>query len=173
MAFGPVKLELLAEHHLDGLRAACAQDTEIWEIYPVNMLDDGFDKAMEFFHAAPNWVRFAVCNSDTDGQVVGMTNYINADPVNGVVEIGGSYIAPSVRGSGFNDIMKKLMIEHAFACGYRKIEFRVDDRNKRSQSAVMKLGAQREGMLRKNRITWTGHIRDTCEFGLFEDEWRG
>jgi RimJ/RimL family protein N-acetyltransferase len=68
--------------------------------------------------------------------------------------------------------MKRLLIEHGFACGYRRIEFRVDVRNKRSQKAVLKLGAKQDGILRKNRITWTGHIRDTVVFSLFQDEWQ-
>ena len=166
---GAVRLEPLAEHHLEPLRAACAEDKDIWDIYPVSMLDDNFDKAIEAFHDTTNWVRFAVINRET-GKLVGMTNYINPDQ-HGVLEIGGTYIAPSVRGSGFNDAMKKLMIDHAFAHGFTRIEFRVDTRNKRSMAAVMKLGAQREGTLRKNRITWTGYVRDTAVFGLLKEEW--
>jgi len=166
---GPVRLEPLAEHHLEPLRAACAEDQDIWDIYPVSMLDENFDKAIEAFHDTTNWVRFAVIESEA-GTVVGMTNYINPDPF-GVVEIGGTYIAPSVRGSGFNDIMKKLMIDHAFGNGFTRIEFRVDTRNKRSMAAVLKLGATHEGTLRKNRITWTGYIRDTAVFGLLKEEW--
>lgn len=166
---GPVRLEPLAEHHLEPLRAACAEDQEIWDIYPVSMLDENFDKAIQAFHDTTNWVRFAVINSETD-RVVGMTNFINPDHF-GVVEIGGTYIAPSVRGSGFNDVMKKLMIDHAFGCGFTRIEFRVDTRNKRSMAAVLKLGAQHEGTLRRNRITWTGYVRDTAVFGLLKEEW--
>ena len=166
---GRVRLEPLAEHHLEPLRAACAEDQEIWDIYPVSMLDENFDKAIETFHDTSNWVRFAVINTNS-GSVVGMTNYINPDKF-GVVEIGGTYIAPSVRGSGFNDIMKKLMIDHAFANGFTRIEFRVDTRNKRSMAAVLKLGAQHEGTLRRNRITWTGYVRDTAVFGLLKEEW--
>jgi RimJ/RimL family protein N-acetyltransferase len=168
---GPVRLEPLAEHHLEPLRAACAEDQDIWEIYPVSMLDKNFDKAIQAFHNTSNWVRFAVINSETD-TVVGMTNYINPDQTTKVTEIGGTYIAPSVRGSGFNNIMKKLMIDHAFACGFTRIEFRVDTRNKRSMAAVLKLGATHEGTLRKNRITWTNYVRDTAVFGLLEEEWR-
>lgn len=168
---GSVRLEPLAEQHLEPLRAACGEDQEIWDIYPVSMLDENFDKAIEAFHDTTNWVRFAVVNSGT-GTVVGMTNYINPDHF-GVVEIGGTYIAPSVRGSGFNDMMKKLMIDHAFACGFTRIEFRVDTRNKRSMAAVAKLGARHEGTLRKNRITWTGYVRDTAVFGLLKEEWMG
>ena len=166
---GPVRLEPLAEHHLEPLRAACAEDQEIWDIYPVSMLDENFDKAIQAFHDTTNWVRFAVINSETD-RVVGMTNFINPDHF-GVVEIGGTYITPSVRGSGFNDVMKKLMIDHAFGCGFTRIEFRVDMRNKRSMAAVLKLGAQHEGTLRRNRITWTGYVRDTAVFGLLKEEW--
>ncbi|MEP2988533.1 MAG: GNAT family protein [Parasphingorhabdus sp.] len=167
---GQVRLEPLAEHHIEPLRAACAEDPDIWEIYPINMLGDDFDKAMRAFHDMKSWVQFAVINTETS-KVVGMTNYINPDQ-HGVVEIGGTYIAPSVRGIGFNDIMKKLLLNHAFANGFRKVEFRVDGRNKRSQAAVLKLGATHEGILRKNRVTWTGYHRDTCVFGLLKEEWQ-
>ena len=165
-----MRLEPLAEHHLEPLRAACAEDQEIWEIYPVSMLDENFDKAIEAFHDTSNWVRFAVINRET-GQLVGMTNYINPDPKTKVTEIGGTYIAPSVRGIGFNDSMKKLMIDHVFSQGFTRIEFRVDTRNKRSMAAVLKLGAKHEGTLRRNRITWTGYVRDTAVFGLLKEEW--
>ncbi len=165
----PVRLEPLTEHHLEPLRVACAQDQEIWDIYPVSMLDENFDKAIEAFHDTTSWARFAVINSET-GKLVGMTNYINPDQ-HGVVEIGGTYLEPSVRGSGFNDVMKKLMIDHAFAQGFNRIEFRVDTRNKRSMAAVLKLGAKHEGTLRKNRTTWTGYVRDTAVFGLLWEEW--
>lgn len=171
LAHGAVRLEPLAEHHIEPLRAACAEDQDIWPIYPVNMLGDDFDKAMARFHALDSWVRFAVIHQPS-GQVVGMTNYINPDSF-GVVEIGGTYIAPSVRGTGFNRAMKKLLIEHAFACGFTRIEFRVDTRNERSMAAVLKLGAVKEGVLRKNRVTWTGYVRDTAVFGLLKEEWAG
>lgn len=168
---GDVRLEPLADRHIEPLRAACARDPDIWEIYPISMLGDHFDRAMEDFHATPHWVRFAVlhCNA-----VVGMTNFINPDPRNHVVEIGGTYIQPSARSTaGVNTAMKRLMIAHAFACGFERIEFRVDARNLRSQAAVRKLGAVHEGTLRRNRITWTGYVRDTCLFGLLKDEWSG
>ena len=135
------------------------------------MLGEDFEAAIAQFHQLSRWVRFAVIDSSRD-TLVGMSSFIDPDPF-GVVEIGGTYIAPSVRGTGFNRAMKKLMIEHAFACGYRKIEFRVDTRNGRSMAAVLKLGAKQEGVLRQNRITWTGYIRDTAVFGLFESEWAG
>ena len=168
-----VLLEPLAPKHHGELRLACAEDQEIWDIYPNSMLGEHFDKAIADMSKGQDRAVFAVITIDALRlqKVVGMTSYINPDQ-QGVVEIGGTYISPEVRGTGFNLTMKRLLIEHSFACGYRRIEFRVDVRNKRSQKAVLKLGAKQDGILRKNRITWTGHIRDTAVFSLFQDEWQ-
>lgn len=169
MIAGDVRLETLGDHHIEPLRAACARDPDIWDIYPVSMLGEHFDRAMEEFHATTGWVRFAVIHRSA---LVGMSCFINPDERNHVVEIGGTYIEPSARGSaGVNTAIKRLMITHAFACGFTRIEFRVDARNLRSRAAVVKLGAVHEGTLRRNRITWTGHVRDTCVFGLLKDDW--
>jgi RimJ/RimL family protein N-acetyltransferase len=170
---GDVHLLPFIDDYIEPLRAAYEQDQEIWEIYPHSMVGEHFDVGFAAFYKhylIGDWVGFAIFNDD---ELVGLTNFIDCDSANGAVEIGGTYITPSVRGSGFNHIMKRLMIEHAFDCGYRRIELRVDARNKRSQAAVLKLGAQYEGTLRKNKITWTGFIRDTMVFSLFEDEWQG
>ena len=64
------------------------------------------------------------------------------------------------------------MIGRAIDCGIRRVEFRVDSRNKRSQAAMAKLGAVREGVLRADRITWTGHVRDTVLFSILAGEWQ-
>ncbi|MET0370472.1 MAG: GNAT family protein [Sphingobium sp.] len=168
---GQVRLELLAEHHVEPLRAACARDPDIWDIYPVSWHGAHFDAAMAEtarFHGEGARVPFAVVQG---GAVVGMTNYLNPDAANGVVEIGGTYIEPAVRGTGVNGAMKRLMIGHAYACGFNRIEWRVDTRNARSMAAVLKLGATHEGTLRRNRVTWTGYVRDTAVFGLLRAEW--
>jgi RimJ/RimL family protein N-acetyltransferase len=64
-----------------------------------------------------------------------------------------------------------MMLRRAFDCGFRRVEFRVDQRNQRSQAAMKKLGAVREGIMRADRITWTGHVRDTVLFAILKDEW--
>lgn len=170
---GNVHLMPFIDDHIEPLREVYEEDQEIWDIYPQCMVGSHFEAGFGNFYKhylIGDWIGFAIFDGD---ELVGLTNYIALDADNGVVEIGGTYIEPSVRGSGLNDAVKRLMIDHAFDNGYRKIEFRIDDRNKRSQAAVRKLGAVHEGTLRKNRIIWTGFIRDTCVFGLFEDEWRG
>jgi len=168
---GPVRLVPFADEHLDALRAVCAQDRAIWDIYPVNLGGEGFDEALQTWRTSADWANLAVI--ETQGEaLVGITNFIRPTAF-GVVEIGGTYIAPSVRGGGFNRVMKKLMIEHAFSCGFHKIEFRVDTRNARSMAAVLKLGAKQEAHLRENMVTWTGFRRDTAIFGLLKSEWHG
>jgi len=170
LADGDVWLTPLDVGHVEPLRAVCAEDPAIWEIYPVSMMGEHFDPVMSQRMAGPEWVNFAVFQGQ---DLVGITGYIRPDAANGVVEIGGTYIAPRVRGTSLNRAMKKLMIDHAFACGFRRIEFRVDERNTRSQTAVLKLGAQCDGRLRRDRITWTGHIRNTCIFSILREEWIG
>ena len=64
-----------------------------------------------------------------------------------------------------------LMLEHAFDSGAVRVQFRVDTRNLRSQAAVAKLGAVREGVLRRDRLTWTGYVRDTVFFSILDEEW--
>jgi RimJ/RimL family protein N-acetyltransferase len=147
---GEVRLIPLSDCHIEPLRAACIEDPDIWQIYPHSMLGEHFDPAIAGRKAMPG-VIFAAC---LGGDVVGITSYLRPDSVNKVVEIGGTYIAPRVRGTSYNRTMKKLLIEHAFAQGYNRIAFLVDERNLRSQAAVLKLGAMREGLLRAEE--WHG-----------------
>jgi RimJ/RimL family protein N-acetyltransferase len=106
-----------------------------------------------------------------DGALVGMSAYLRLNLPGDTLEIGNTYIEPSKRGTGLNRRMKTLMIEQAFSCDFRRIEFRIDARNERSQAAVLKLGAHREGLLRAERVIWTGHVRDTVLFGMLESDW--
>ena len=168
MEDGNVRVVPFGAEHIEPLREACAKDQEIWEIYPVNMLAEDFDDQIRKFHGEEGWVRFAVLDGE---HVVGTTSYINPDPKNGTVMIGSTYIEPSVRGQGFNRRMKTLMIDHAFACGFWRIEFTVDTRNTRSMAAMRTLGATLEGVMRKNRVTWTGYVRDTAMFSILKEEW--
>jgi RimJ/RimL family protein N-acetyltransferase len=164
---GEVALVPLAEVHREPLRAACAEDAEVWQVYPINLTGADFDPGFEAMRTRGRYA-FAVLARSV---LVGTTSYLNVAEADRALEIGGTYIAPSVRGSGLNEAMKRLMIDHAFACGFHRIEFRVDTRNGRSMAAVAKLGAQLEGVLRRQRITWTGYARDTAVYSLLPEEW--
>jgi len=169
MAAGEVRLEPLAEAHREGLKAACAEDREIWPIYAISYDPDHFDASFDALLARPNGQGFAIFS---EGGLVGMSCYIGIEAARGVLEIGNTYYVPEMRGTGLNRAVKNLMIGRAIDCGFRRIEFRVDARNVRSQRAMAKLGAVREGVIRAERITWTGHVRDTMLFSILADEWR-
>jgi RimJ/RimL family protein N-acetyltransferase len=163
-----VRAEPLSEEHREALKAACSEDPDIWSIYSLDFGPEGFDQNFDQM-AALGWVGFALFEG---GEFAGMSNYLNIDESRGVLEIGGTYYRPIFRGTGFNRRVKDMMLRRAFDCGYRRVEFRVDARNERSQAAMAKLGAVREGVMRADRITWTGHVRDTVLFSILKDEWR-
>lgn len=167
------RAEIYSDEYHDALKAACAEDGEIWEIYANNFGPEGFDQSIGFYTSSPRnrtFVLFAK-NSQGGDELAGMSSYLGIDEGRQVLEIGGTYYRPHLRGTGFNRRVKDMMVGRAFDRGIRRVEFRVDIRNKRSQAAMKKIGAVREGVLRADRITWTGHVRDTVLFAILKDEW--
>ena len=169
MEDGGLRLEPLAERHRANLKAACAEDREIWPIYSVSYDPDHFDAQFDVLLARDATFAFAVY---LDGQLVGMTAFLGLTPARQTVEIGNTYYVPAARGTGLNRRIKQMLLDRAFACGIRRVEFRVDERNTRSKAAVRKLGASQDGLIRAERITWTGHVRDTALFSILAEEWR-
>jgi len=162
------RAELFSEGHRDALKAACAEDRDIWDIYANNFGPDGFDESIDRYTSNPNNRTFVLFDDD---ELAGMSSFLGIDPNRQALEIGGTYYRPHLRGTGFNRRVKDMMLGRAFECGIRRVEFRVDIRNQRSQVAMKKLGAVREGVLRADRITWTGHVRDTVLFAILSNEW--
>lgn len=169
-----VRLEPLDEAHKEGLRAACAADPKTFnELYPFSMLGEHFE---------PVWRRLmagALNNTGASqtyavmagGEVGGMTSYLGIDLPNAKLEVGGTYYRPDLRGGAVNPAAKRLMMGHAFDSGIRRLQYCVDAINARSRAAVLKLGAKQEGILRSDRVTWTGRLRDTVFFSVLKDEW--
>lgn len=102
----------------------------------------------------------------TDESVVGTTSFLNIRPERQTAEIGSTFLCPQARSGYVNPESKLLMLDHAFQCGVRRVEFMTDLRNVRSQAAIAKLGAVREGVLRRDRVTWTGHVRDSVIYSI-------
>ena len=167
MAGNGARAEAWTEAWREPLKAACAQDLDIWSIYATNFGPEGFDESFDKIISLP-WERFVLFEGD---ELAGMSCFLHIDEGRGVLEIGNTYYRPKFRGTGFNRRVKEMMLRRAFDCGFRRVEFRVDERNKRSQAAMAKLGAVREGVMRADRITWTGHVRDTVLFSILKDEW--
>jgi N-acetyltransferase len=169
-----VRLEPMAQTHREGLRAACEADAEIWtQLYPFSWAGEHFE---------PTWAKLMRDQADGNtqpyaviagGEVVGITTFYGIEQANSVVEVGGTYYRPDRRGGAVNPGAKRLMMGHAFASGARRVVYRVDALNLRSRAAVLKLGAVQEGILRQDRLTWTGRIRDTVLFSILDSEWPG
>lgn len=159
--------EPMTEAHREPLRAACSEDPDIFQLWMMDFGPDGFDASFDRIAGLP-WHRHVLFDGD---ELVGMSSFINPDERRGIVEIGNTFYRPKFRGTGFNRRVKDMMLMRAFDCGFRRVELRVDRRNERSQAACRKLGAVREGIMRADRITWTGHVRDTVLFAILKDEW--
>jgi RimJ/RimL family protein N-acetyltransferase len=168
MAGEGCRAEMFEERHRGALKAACAEDAEIWAIYAADFGPDGFDASIDGYVADPNNCTFLLFDGD---ELAGMSSFLGIDEGREALEIGGTYYRPKFRGTGFNRRAKAMMLERAFECGIRRVEFRVDIRNARSEAAMKKLGAVREGVMRADRITWTGHVRDTVLFAILKGEW--
>jgi RimJ/RimL family protein N-acetyltransferase len=162
------RAELFSEAYREPLKAACAEDPDIWTIYANNFGPDGFDASIDYYRSSKRNLTFVLFDGD---ELAGMSSYLGIDASRQTLEIGGTYYRPHLRGTGFNRRIKDMMLERAFDCGIRRVEFRVDRRNGRSQAAMAKLGAVREGVLRADRITWNGHVRDTVLFAILKEEW--
>lgn len=163
-----IRGELFEERHRDALRAACAEDMDIWQIYSMNFGPPDFDRNIGLLARSSHNRTFVLFEGD---MLVGMSSFLGIDEPRQALEIGATYYRPACRGTGFNARAKDMMLRRAFACGVRRVEFRVDVRNARSQAAVAKIGGVKEGVLRADRITWTGHVRDTVLFSILRDEW--
>ncbi len=162
------RAKLVTDERLETLKAACAEDREIWAIYANNFGPGGFDESIALYRSSPRNRTFVLFEGD---ELAGMSSFLGIDENRQCLEIGGTYYRPHLRGSGFNRRVKDMMLKRAFDSGMRRVEFRVDARNERSQAAMKKLGAVREGVLRADRITWTGHVRDTVLFAILKEEW--
>src|SRR3954449_4197742 len=122
MAGDGCRAELFEERHRDALKAACAEDREIWEIYANNFGPAGFDDSIDRYVANPNNRTFVLLDGD---ELAGMSSFLGIDEGRQVLEIGGTYYRPHLRGTGFNRRVKALMLAPAFGCGIRRVEFRV------------------------------------------------
>lgn len=116
-------------------------------------------------------VPFATVARNT-GEVVGGTRFMNIDRANRRVEIGATWIVPAWQRTAVNTEAKYLMLRHAFEVwNCLRVELKTDALNERSRAAILRLGAQQEGIFRKHMVTDSGRIRDSVYFSIVDTEW--
>lgn len=127
---------------------------------------------MAYFTAAleaPDQMPFV---SLVGGQYAGSTRYMEMRPEHRRLEIGSTWLAPAYMRSGANRAFKLLQLSHAFeVMEMRRVEIKTDLVNERSQTAIVALGAVREGVLRKQMVRTDGSARDTVMFSITDEEW--
>ncbi|MGO3885073.1 MAG: GNAT family N-acetyltransferase [Mycetocola sp.] len=109
----------------------------------------------------------------SDGTIVGTTSLGRIDQDNELLHLGWTAYAPQVWGSVVNAQTKRLLLEHVFESGYGRVHIQADSRNERSRRAIERLGAQFEGVLRREQRRADGSWRDTAVYSILSAEWPG
>jgi RimJ/RimL family protein N-acetyltransferase len=167
-----VSLEPLAEHHTADLAEAIGDPRDTLKYSPsLPLYESGVPAMLAWQRAqgeAGRWLPFAVVVA---GRAVGQTSFINPREYDGGVEIGGTWYAASVRGGPVNPSCKLLLMRHAFGAGAERVELKTDSENAHSRAAILKLGAQFEGIHRHHMRRPWGGWRDTAWYSVLRDEW--
>ena len=169
-----VRLEPLALAHLPAL-AEVALDPELWRwtLSLVRTADDltrYVEKALALRDAGVGYPLATI--ERRSGRVVGSTRFQPIEPAHRRLEIGYTFIARPWQRTAINTEAKYLMMKHAFeVMGMHRVEFKTDVLNTASRTALLRIGATDEGILREHSITDSGRIRDTIYFSVLEQEW--
>ncbi len=171
---GPyAQLKPLSQDHCDGLTEA-VKDGELWKLWytfipkPEDMRKE-IDRRLGLLASGSMlpWTVF-----DADGQIAGMTTYMNVDTPNRRVEIGSTWYAKRVQRSAVNTQCKLLLLTHAFEkLDCIAVEFRTHFFNHQSRRGIERLGAKQDGILRNHQTAPNGILRDTVVYSIIASEW--
>ncbi len=171
LEFNGLRLEPLAPHHEDGLRAA-ASDGELWKLR-VTSVPEPHNAAQYIGTALDTRERLAFAVVDArHGSVLGTTSYHDIVPSVDRVEIGYTWYARRVQRTHVNTSCKLLLLSHAFdtlGCGV--VGLRTDCENLASQAAIEGLGAKKDGVIRHHALRRDGTVRDTVMYSILRSEW--
>lgn len=173
-----VRLEPLTEAHLPDLFAAGGNDEEVWRWQggPAPRTEEELGRTLgEVLQAADRgeYVPFAVVLLGT-GRAIGWTTFLDVAVADERLEIGWTWYGRAYWRSAVNTEAKLLLLTHAFEeLGMGRVQLKTDHLNHRSQAAIERLGARREGVLRRHRRRPDGTWRDSVYFSILADEWPG
>jgi RimJ/RimL family protein N-acetyltransferase len=169
-----VRLETMREAHADGLVASgCGHG--LFRFFPFSLETDeamrGYVKLNAAAVASGTVLPFVTIERATN-RVVGATSFLAIEPAHKRLEIGATWITPSHQRSPVNTEAKLLQLTHCFeALGCNRVEFKTDERNERSRSALARIGAKEEGRFRAHMVMPDGHSRTSVWFSVIAPEW--
>jgi N-acetyltransferase len=160
--------------HIDGLREASC-DGELWELWFTSIPNPeqtaAYVRTALELQAAHSALPFVVIENAT-GTIIGTTRYCNVDNRNQRLEIGYTWYAKRFQRTGVNTECKLLLLTHAFEqLGAIAVEFRTHWHNHVSRTAIARLGAKQDGVLRNHQKNADGGYRDTVVFSIINLEW--
>ena len=165
-----VILEPAADRHLPDLLAA-ASDPDVWIWMPWRRPTNAHELAALLEGERAVAYPFAQLDA-TSGRAVGITTYRDVDERNRTLEVGGTWIGRAWWRTAINTEAKLLFLGHAFdTLGANRVAIKTDIRNERSQAAIERLGAVREGVVRHQYIRPDGTLRDTVLYSVVPEEW--
>jgi N-acetyltransferase len=169
-----VRLVPISLDHLEGLWEAAKPD-EIWTYMATTVrsreeMEQMIASAIQKREKGTDYT-FVVINQDN--RIIGSTRYLDITQEHKSLEIGSTWYHPDVWRTRVNTECKYLLLRHAFeSWQLRRVQLKTDSRNFRSQQAIERIGAVKEGTLRKDRKISGGYVRDTVFFSILQDEWR-
>lgn len=180
-----IRLEPLAIEHAPGYLAAAGRPEDAAEVFrwlsaPADApsreprtLADAERAVRDALAARARGLRLPYAQLDAGtGEVAGTTSYYELDPVARSLAIGHTWLGRRWWRTGHNTEAKLLLLTHAFeGLGAVRVVWHTDVHNERSQAAIARLGAQREGLLRKHKLRWDRTWRDTVQFAMTDDDW--
>ncbi|MGV9265493.1 GNAT family N-acetyltransferase [Kitasatospora sp. NPDC003701] len=171
-----VRLEPLSRDHLSDLWATVGPDPDVWRWIPFHppATEEELGAVLDIRLAevaAGTAVKFAVIDL-ASGRAIGITGYYDFRAEDELVEIGGTWYARSAWRTAVNTEAKLLLLVHAFEdLGMGRVSWKTDALNDRSRNAILRLGAQYEGIHRREKLRANGVWRDTAYFSMLADEW--
>jgi len=166
-----VRLEPMTELHIPGL-AEIGVGQDFWDFMLYGKMETEEDMA--------NWVRDILSRSDLpfvaihleSGRVAGATRYLNITPEHRGLEIGGTWYGREFQRTAVNTECKFLLLKYAFeTLGCIRVQLKTDLRNERSQKAIERIGAVKEGILRNHMILPDGRFRHSVFYSILDTEW--
>lgn len=170
-----VQLEPLSLDHVAYLAVAGA-DPDIWRYMPYPVVRHEADMRAQIQDLLSRQARgtdlpFAVRHL-ADGHAIGMSRYLDIQVANQMLEIGGTWYTPALQRTAVNTECKWLLMTHAFeTLGCLRVQIKTDLRNERSQRAIERLGAVREGVLRNHMRMPDGYQRSSVYYSVLVEEW--
>ena len=167
-----VRLEPLTADHREELRPL-ADEAELWALTSLRGDGGHFDAWFDLMLAKTQSAAQIshLVRRQSDGAAVGHSAYLVITPEHKRLEIGWTWYRADARGTRINPAAKRLLLGGAFEAGAERVKLKTHHLNTRSQAAMTKMGATREGTLRHHLLCWTGEWRDTVFFSVLREEW--